>query len=442
MDLIVEPGRALKGEIQVPGDKSISHRAIMCASLASGVSTISGFLESEDCLATLKAFQSLGINIDRNRSLIKVQGKGLYGLKKPDKSLDLGNSGTSMRLITGILAGQKFNSVLSGDESLLKRPMERITNPLNSMGYSIKAQEDGTPPLEIFNVQKVSSINYELPIASAQVKSCLMFASLFVEGESVIKENFRTRDHTERMFLKFAIPIHISKLESAKLISITPPKDIKPCDINVCGDFSSASFFILAALISPNSHVLIRNVGINSTRTGFLVALREMGANITIKNPKNSFEPVADIEVKTSKLKGVTLDPKLVPNIIDELPSLFIASALAEGTTKIRGAKELRYKESDRLESMAQSLDKFGVTSKLVEDGIDIKGLDQSDLDKNPFDSGEIDSFGDHRVAMASIMGALRSKGTCKIKNCENISTSFPGFIELSNQLGLDVKKE
>ena len=444
MDFLIEPGGNLQGEIILPGDKSISHRAIMCASLASGTSLIKGFLESEDCLATMRSFQDMGIDITRKGNLLKVEGKGLYGLKNPQKSLDVGNSGTSMRLTAGILAGQDFDSVLTGDQSILKRPMKRITEPLNMMGFSVTSQKDGTPPLEIFKVNKATSINYEVPVASAQVKSCLMFAALYAKGTSTIHENSQTRDHTERMFKKFGIPIDVIQSKIIKTISITPPKEIKPCKIEICSDFSSAAFFILAAIITPNSHLVIKNVGINNTRIGFLIALREMGGYVDIQNMSGGYEPTADIEIKSSKLKGINLEPKLVSNIIDELPVLFIAAALAEGKTKIKGVEELRMKESDRLESMARSLELFGVPFTLSDDAIEIIGLNQPIFDHScvkPFKDAEIDSFGDHRVAMACAIGALRSKGSCRIRNCANVATSFPSFLEISNQLGLSITK-
>ena len=445
MDFLIKPAKGLKGEIVLPGDKSISHRAIMCASLASGTSLIKGFLESEDCLATMRSFQDMGIDITRKGNLLKVQGKGLYGLKNPQKTLDVGNSGTSMRLTAGILAGQNFNSVLTGDQSVLKRPMKRITEPLNMMGFSVTSQKDGTPPLEIFKVGQASSIDYELPVASAQVKSCLMFAALYANGTSTIHENSQTRDHTERMFKKFGIPIDVIQSKVIKTISITPPKEIKPCNIEICGDFSSAAFFILAAIITPNSHLVIKNVGVNNTRIGFLTALREMGGYVDIQNISGGDEPTADIEIKSSKLKGINLEPKLVSNIIDELPVLFIAAALAEGETKIKGVKELRMKESDRLESMTKSLELFGVPFTLSDDAIDIIGLNQPTFSQNSgklFEDAEIDSFGDHRVAMACAIGALRSKGSCRIRNCANVATSFPTFLKISDQLGLNIKAD
>jgi len=440
MDIIVKSGKALKGEILMPGDKSISHRSIMCAALAEGDSTIRGFLKGEDCLATLNAFSEMGVNIDQHDNEIVVHGVGLHGLEKPNSDIYLGNSGTSMRLMSGLLCGQSFSSTLKGDASLSSRPMERIVNPLTMMGANILSSKEGCPPLEINPSKKMKAFSYELPIASAQVKSCLMFAALYADGPVVIKEKIQTRDHTELMFKKFGVDVSAEEEGGFKEIHVLPPKSIDATNINIPGDFSSAAFFILGALISPGSDLKLMNIGINKTRIALLKVLKEMGADIKLSNLINEYEPCADISVKASKLKGITLDPKLVPNLIDELPVLFIAGALAEGTTRIRGAQELRFKESDRLESMARTLNLFGVKYKIFEDGIDIEGIDQPEKDL-PFNSAEIDSFGDHRIAMTSVIGALRSKDSCKVKNCSNINTSFPGFIELSNRIGIILNK-
>ena len=440
MDLIVNPGKALKGEILIPGDKSISHRSIMCAALAEGDSIIRGFLKGEDCLATLDAFSKMGVNINQHDNEIVVHGVGLQGLKKPNSDIYLGNSGTSMRLMSGLLSGQSFPSILKGDASLSSRPMERIVTPLTAMGANISSSKGDCPPLNINPSKKLRAFSYELPIASAQVKSCLMFAGLYADGPVVIKEKIQTRDHTELMFKKFGVDVSIEEAEGLKEIRVHPPKYINATNINIPGDFSSAAFFILGALIAPGSDLKLVNIGINKTRIALLKVLKEMGADIKLSNLINEYEPCADITIRSSKLKGITLNPKLVPNLIDEMPVLFIASALAEGTTRIRGAKELRFKESDRLEAMARTLNFFGVKNKIFEDGIDIEGVDQSEKDL-PFNSAEIDSLGDHRIAMASIVGALRSKDSCKVKNCSNINTSFPGFIDLSNKIGIILNK-
>jgi len=440
MDIIVKSGKALKGEILIPGDKSISHRSIMCAALAEGDSTIRGFLKGEDCLATLNAFSEMGVNIDQHDNEIVVHGVGLHGLKKPNSDIYLGNSGTSMRLMSGLLCGQSFSSTLIGDASLSCRPMERIVNPLTMMGANILSSKEGCPPLEINPSKKMKAFSYELPIASAQVKSCLMFAALYADGPVVIKEKIQTRDHTELMFKKFGVDVSVEEAEGFKEIHVLPPKSIDATNIDIPGDFSSAAFFILAALIIPGSDLKLMNIGINKTRIALLEVLEEMGADIKLSNLINEYEPCADISIRASKLKGISLEPKLVPNLIDEMPVLFIAAALSEGTTKIRGARELRYKESDRLESMAKTLNLFGIKHKIFEDGIDIEGVGQSKKDL-PFNSAEIDSFGDHRIAMASVIGALRSKDPCKVKNCSNISTSFPSFMDLSKSIGITLNK-
>ena len=431
----MEPGESLTGEIKIPGDKSISHRAVMCASIASGSSNLIGFLESDDCLATLDAFKELGVKVSKEEGSITIKGLGLKGFTPPSEPLYLGNSGTSMRLISGILAGQDFESILTGDESLLKRPMARITEPLNEHGFNLVTESEGTPPIRILPSGNFKKIEYQLPIASAQVKSCLMFAALFSSEKSIIKEPLITRDHTERMFKEFGVDLDVNKANGSSLISLKPPRTLKASDINIPGDFSSASFFILAALITPHSHILIKEVGVNESRVGFLHALKQMGGDINIDNFQEGNEPKADIEVKYSELKSINLDPRIIPNMIDELPSFFIAAAVAQGKTIIKGAKELRFKESDRLASMANSLNQFGVKHSIKEDDIEIEGIKKNKL----FKKAEIDSFGDHRIAMASVVASLRSEGVCKILNCRNISTSFPDFIKVSNSIGIRV---
>jgi len=363
MHFKIQKGNSLKGEIIVPGDKSMSHRAIMLASLAEGKSEISGFLEGEDCLATIEVFKKMGVNISRQEGKFIVEGRGLRGLKDPSSPLDFGNSGTSVRLCSGVLAAQEFSSILVGDSSLSSRPMTRITEPLGLMGANASSAEKGTLPIKIEPVDSLNSIKYSLPVPSAQVKSCLLFAGLYSEGITEIEEKVTTRDHTERMFKQFGIPIDVSQSKGSKLIKLNKIEGINPTNIDICGDFSSASFFILAALITPNSELLLKNVGVNPTRIGFLHALRHMGANIELQKEIDSFEPTADILVRTSSLKGITLNKNLVANMIDEMPAFFVAASLAEGTTKVKDAKELRTKESDRLQVMSEALDSFGVNS-------------------------------------------------------------------------------
>jgi len=437
MKFKVQKGNGLKGEITVPGDKSISHRAILLASLADGNSEISGFLEGEDCLATIEVFQKMGVNISRREGVFVVEGKGLKGLKDPSSPLNFGNSGTSVRLCSGVLVAQEFSSTLIGDSSLSSRPMTRITEPLGLMGANTSSTEEGTLPIRIEPVDSLKSIKYSLPVPSAQVKSCLLFAGLYSQGITEIEEKIATRDHTERMFEQFGIPIDVSQSKAAKLIKLNKVEAINPTNIDICGDFSSASFFILAALITPNSELLLKNIGINPTRIGFLHALRHMGANIELQNEIDSFEPTADILVRTSSLKGITLNTNLVANMIDEMPAFFIAAALAEGTTKVKDAKELRTKESDRLQVMSEALDSFGVKFRLEDDGIIINGLGKT----GSFKTAEINSYGDHRIAMASSIGALRSDGETSILDCFNINTSFPNFIDVCKEIGINIEK-
>ena len=437
MQFKIKKGNGLKGEIIVPGDKSMSHRAIMLASLASGKSEISGFLEGEDCLATIEVFKKMGVKISRREGVFIVEGKGLKGLKDPSGPLDFGNSGTSVRLCSGVLAAQEFSSTLTGDGSLSSRPMTRITEPLGLMGANVSITEKGTLPIKIEPVGSLNSIKYSLPVPSAQVKSCLLFAGLYSEGITEIEEKVTTRDHTERMFKQFGIPIEVSQSKGSKLIKLNKVEGINPTNIDICGDFSSASFFILAALITPNSELLLKNVGVNPTRIGFLHALRHMGANIELQKEIDSFEPTADILVRTSGLKGITLNKNLVANMIDEMPAFFVAASLAEGTTKVKDAKELRTKESDRLQVMSEALDSFGVKFRLEDDGITINGIGKT----GTFKTAEIDSHGDHRIAMASSIGSLRSDGETSVLDCFNVNTSFPNFIDACKEVGINIEK-
>ena len=430
MHLKLSKSKNLKGQVTIPGDKSISHRSIILSSLAEGTSEISGFLKGEDCLATLNSFKKMGVKIEEQDEKISVHGVGLHGLKKPTENLYLGNSGTSMRLLAGLLSGQKFSTVLTGDSSLSSRPMKRILEPLKEMGASISASAN-TAPLSIKPSNKLNGISYELPIASAQVKSCILLAGLYADSNTQVIESYLTRDHTEKMFKKFGIEIDESFKDSKKIIKISPPRKLNPSTLNIPGDFSSASFFIVAGLIIPNSEITLKNVGINSSRTALIKVLTQMGANIKIKNIKDEYEKTADIEIKTSNLKAIVLDEELIPNLIDELPILFIAASFARGKTIIRGAEELRTKESDRLEAMSNSLRVLGVEAKSYSDGIDITG--KSSLKSSVI----IDSFGDHRIAMASSIACSMLEGENIIKNVENIQTSFPNFIETCGSLGI-----
>ena len=436
MNFLIKSGQGLKGEITIPGDKSISHRSIILSSLAEGTSKIHGLLEGEDCLATIEVFRNMGIKIINEEGVYSIEGNGLRGLDAPHKPLDFGNSGTSIRLCSGILSAQNFQSTLVGDSSLSSRPMQRIVEPLTDMGAKITSN-NGTLPLNISPTDSFKSIEYLLPVASAQVKSCIMLAALYAEGVTKIEERALTRDHTENMLKQFGIPVNVENSDGKKRISLGNINSINPTDIIICGDFSSAAFFILAGLICPESELLIKNVGINKTRIGLLHALRHMGANIQLLNQTENIEPTADILVKSSNLKGITLNTNLVSNMIDEMPVFFIAAALSDGVTIVKDAKELRTKESDRLQAMADSLSSFGVKHDLEEDGIKIYGLGS----KGVLNSTNINSHGDHRIAMASAIGSLRSKNEVNILDCINVNTSFPNFVDTCKEIGIEIEQ-
>tara|TARA_A100001037_G_scaffold112784_1_gene102794 strand:- start:2779 stop:4092 length:1314 start_codon:yes stop_codon:yes gene_type:complete len=437
MDYFVKPAESIKGEIKVPGDKSITHRAMMLASIASGQSRLTGVLEGEDCLATKKVFEHLGVNFIKENDDLIVEGVGIKGLRQPERELDFGNSGTGIRLSSGILVAQNFATELIGDSSLSERPMSRIVEPLSLMGANISSNQ-GTLPLNILPTSSLRGITFSLPVASAQVKSALLLAGLYAEGYTEVKEDKITRNHTETIFNEFGIPVEVNKSKNSRSIRVSKSDKINPKDINIPSDFSSASFFILAALITPKSHLRIRGVGINETRIGFLHALRHMGGKIDIQNIQNGPEPIADLLIESSKLKGITLNTKLVANMIDEMPAFFIAASLAEGTTIVKDAEELRAKESDRLEAMANALGSLGVKFKLNQDGIVIHGLG----DKGQFKASEINSLGDHRIAMASSIASLRADGEVRIVDCDNVGTSFPDFIEVCGDIGIKIKEQ
>ena len=437
MDYLVNPADSIKGEIKVPGDKSITHRAIMLASIASGQSRLSGVLEGEDCLATKKVFELMGVNFIKEDDNLIVEGVGIKGLRQPERELDFGNSGTGIRLSSGILVAQNFATELIGDSSLSERPMSRIVEPLSLMGANISSNQ-GTLPLNILPTSSLRGITFSLPVASAQVKSALLLAGLYAEGYTEVKEDKITRNHTETIFNEFGIPVEVNKSKNSRSIRVSKSDKINPKDINIPSDFSSAAFFILAALITPKSHLIIRGVGINETRIGFLHALRHMGGKIDIQNIQNGPEPIADLLIESSKLKGITLNTKLVANMIDEMPAFFIAASLAEGTTIVKDAEELRAKESDRLEAMANALGSLGVKFKLNQDGIVIHGLG----DKGQFKASEINSLGDHRIAMASSIASLRADGEVRIVDCDNVGTSFPDFIEVCGDIGIKIKEQ
>ena len=424
----VRPVSALSGTLTVPGDKSISHRALMVSGIAAGQTRISGFLDSEDCLATLQAMRVLGVNIARpHAQLVEVEGVGLHGLTGPLTPLDMGNSGTAMRLFAGLLAAQRFDSVLVGDSSLMRRPMERVAAPLRAMGAVIEAQS-GHAPLRIRGGQRLHPVSYDLPVASAQVKSAILLAGLYAHGETSVTEPAVTRDHSERMLRAFGARLEVE----GRRVCITGPARLHGCPIAVPGDFSSAAFFIVAACLAAEGVLTIRNVGINPTRTGLLEVLRQMGAEIRLVNERTSgMEPVADLEIERSDLSGISVPPALVPLAIDEFPALFIAAACARGETLVTGAEELRVKESDRIAVMAEGLSALGIQVEVLPDGMRIRG--------GSLEGGRIDSHGDHRIAMAFAIASARASGTIEIADVANVATSFPGFVETARRIGFDI---
>ena len=428
----VAPGGYLIGRLRVPGDKSISHRSIMLGSLAEGVTEVSGFLEGEDSLATLAAFRAMGVPIEGPESgQVRIEGVGLHGLQAPDGPLYLGNSGTSMRLLAGLLAGQRFDTVLTGDESLSRRPMKRVIDPLTQMGARIEASEAGTAPLKIHGGRRLHGIDYRLPMASAQVKSCILLAGLYAEGRTCVTEPAPTRDHTERMLSGMGWPLEIDGPKRC----LTGGHALQAVRIDVPADISSAAFFLVGASIAEGSDVLLEHVGINPTRTGVIDILRAMGADIELSNSREvGGEPVADIRVRSAALRGIGIPESLVPLAIDEFPAIFVAAACAEGETVLTGAEELRVKESDRIQVMADGLQALGIEAIPTRDGIRIHG--------GRLHGGRVHSHGDHRIAMAFAMAALCADGPVEIEDCANVDTSFPGFVELAAAAGLAIRAE
>jgi 3-phosphoshikimate 1-carboxyvinyltransferase len=425
-DWISTPGGPLHGEVRVPGDKSISHRAIMFAALAEGTSHIAGFLEGEDTRATARAFAQMGVRIDAPRPSERiVHGVGLHGLRAPGAVIDCGNAGTGMRLLTGVLAGQQFDSTLVGDESLSRRPMRRVIEPLTRMGAKIDANEGGLPPLRICGKRALCGIDYELPVASAQVKSAILLAGLYASGETRVREPHPTRDYTERMLAAFGWPVEFG----AGWAKLSGGHRLHAADIHVPADFSSAAFFLVAATLVPGSELLLRDVGMNARRIGLLHALRAMGADIAETNPRAlGGEPVADLRVRAAPLHGIDVPIELVPDMIDEFPILFVAAAAASGTTRVSGAAELRVKESDRIAVMATGLRALGSRVEETADGAIIDG--------GAFAGGAVDSAGDHRCAMSFVVAGLLAHDPVHIRDCANVATSFPGFVELANGCG------
>ena len=428
----VRPGGALRGRLRVPGDKSISHRSIMLGALADGVTEVTGFLEGEDSLATLRAFRQMGVRIDGpSGGRVTIHGVGMRGLRPPAVPLDLGNSGTSMRLMAGLLAGQGFDCTLVGDASLSKRPMRRVTEPLARMGARIESTERGTAPLHIRPVPGLTAIRYDMPVASAQVKSSLLLAGLYAEGETCVTEPAPTRDHTERMLAGFGYPVR----RDGNRACVQGGGRLTAGAIDVPADISSAAFFLVGASIAPGSDLVLEHVGLNPTRTGVLAILREMGADITVLNERHvGGEPVGDLRVRAAPLRGIRIPEDQVPLAIDEFPALFVAAACAEGETVLTGAEELRVKESDRIQVMADGLAALGVGARPTPDGIRIQG--------GPIGGGRIASHGDHRIAMSFAVAALRAGGAIAIDDCANVDTSFPGFAALAAGAGLDIAVE
>lgn len=424
----VQPGGSLRGETRVPGDKSISHRAVMLGSLAEGTTEISGFLNGEDCLCTMKAFQAMGVAIEQTGpTSMKIHGVGLHGLHAPARALDLGNSGTSMRLMAGLLSAQKFASTLTGDESLSRRPMKRIITPLTQMGARIESQ-DGHAPLRISPAPPLQGIAYHSPVASAQVKSGILLAGLYATGKTEVHEPEVSRDHTERMLQSFSVKLEVRPGRAA----IEGGQPLKATNIKVPADISSAAFFMVGAAIVPGSEIILRDVGVNPTRTGILEILRQMGADIELLNRRDfGAEPVADIRVRGGVLRGINIGRRQVASAIDEFPALFIAAACAAGTTEVSGAEELRVKESDRIQAMCDGLKLLGIVAEPRPDGARIQG--------GVLNGGVVASHGDHRVAMSFAMAGLRAKQAITITDCANVNTSFPGFAELARSAGLGI---
>lgn len=427
----VKAGGKAQGNIRVPGDKSISHRSIMLGALAEGVTKIEGFLEGEDALATLQCFRDMGVVIEGpDKGRVIVNGVGLHGLQKANGTLYVGNSGTSMRLLSGLLAGQDFDSELSGDESLSKRPMNRVANPLAQMGAEIHTADEGRPPLKIVGGKKLKGMHYDMPMASAQVKSCLLLAGLYAKDTTSVTEPAPTRDHTERMLRGFGYDVQVD----GSTVSLTSGGYLTATSIEVPADISSATFFMVAAAITPDSDITLTHVGINPTRIGAINILRLMGADIEVCNKHVvGGEPVADLRIRYAPLKGIEIPEDQVPLAIDEFPALLVAAACAEGTTTLSGAEELRVKETDRIQAMAEGLTRLGIECSTKEDGIIVKG--------GQLTGGEVESYHDHRIAMSFTVAALRASGEITVNNCANVATSFPNFTALAREIGISLEE-
>ncbi|MFT6387245.1 MAG: 3-phosphoshikimate 1-carboxyvinyltransferase [Cellvibrionaceae bacterium] len=433
---VVQPGSKVTGSIRVPGDKSISHRSIMLGSIAEGTTHVSGFLEGEDALATLQAFRDMGVEIEGpNDGAVTITGKGLKGLEKPAGELYVGNAGTAMRLLAGLMAGQAFPVTLTGDASLSKRPMNRVAKPLRDMSISVDTAADGRPPITIHG-GKPKAILYDMPMASAQVKSCVLLAGLYADGMTSVTEPAPTRDHTERMLRGFGYDVKTESLSDGKsTVSLRGGGKLSAFSIDIPADISSAAFYMVAASIAPDSDILLEHVGVNPTRDGIIAILKLMGADISIQNQREvGGEPVADIRIRYAPLKGIAIPEELVPLAIDEFPVLFVAAACAEGSTVLTGAEELRVKESDRIQVMADGLVALGIKAQPTPDGMIIEG--------GSLRGGEVETHDDHRIAMSFTMAALRATGPVIINNCAHVATSFPKFVEIAKQAGISIEEQ
>lgn len=424
-EISIQPIKKIKGTIKVPGDKSISHRAIILGAIAEGETKIKGFLRGEDCLNTIKIFKQMGVSIEENsQGEVLIRGRGLDGLTKPSSTLEAGNSGTTMRLVSGILAGQNFTSTITGDQSLSSRPMKRIIEPLKQMGAKIEAREDNFAPL-IITGGKLKGINYVSQIASAQVKSCLLLAGLYAQGETSVSEPVKSRDHTERMLKYFGLEVR----DKGLTVSLSGPARLSGQLVGVPGDISSAAFFIIAAILVNGSEIKIRDIGLNPTRSGIIKVLKQMGTEIIIaKERTDGNEPVGELIIKSSRLKGVKITRELIPFLIDEIPILTVAATQAEGITEISGAKELRVKESDRIKTISSQLNLMGARIEEKEDGMIIHG-------PTKLKGSRVNTFGDHRMAMSLAIAGLIADGKTTILDTECINTSFPGFMELLKKI-------
>ncbi len=416
----------LNGTITVPGDKSISHRAVMLGAIAKGTTHITGFLMGEDCLSTIDCFRKMGVQIDVSDNEVVIHGVGLHGLKRPQEQLYTGNSGTTTRLLCGILAGQDFDVTMTGDASIQKRPMNRVITPLSKMGAKINGVDGNFCPLTLHGADnKLHGINYELPVASAQIKSAVLLAGLYAQGQTTIIEPAPSRDHTERMLRALGVDIK----SQGRTIVLNPPKDLTAKNVNVPADISSAAFFLVAGAIIPNSEITIKNVGVNPTRTGVIDVLKAMGADITESNFKNDVEPTCDLTVRTSKLKGTIIGGKVIPRLIDELPVLAVAAAFAEGQTIIKDAHELKVKESNRIAAMVTELNRAGADVKETDDGMIING-------GKTLNGAIFETYNDHRIAMSMAVCALGCNGESEILNQDVVSISYPDFFDTLQKLG------